>query len=112
VTVSWFGPQSQACYDLSVVPQNRWKGDDVGHTSRSSGLLRMKASRARVFQYGLKTGGGTTQIVHVTLSQRLHRGQVEDGRVDTTGYVGLCSPCFTVLFVLGFRGNLVFYLDL
>jgi hypothetical protein len=31
----------------------------VGHASRSSGLLRMKASRARVSQSGLKTGGGT-----------------------------------------------------
>jgi hypothetical protein len=32
----------------------------VGHTSRSSGLLRVKASRVRVFQSGLKTGGGVT----------------------------------------------------
>jgi hypothetical protein len=30
----------------------------VGHTSRSSGFLRMKASLARVSQSGLKTGGG------------------------------------------------------
>jgi hypothetical protein len=27
----------------------------VGHTSRSSGLLRVKVSRTRVFQSGLKT---------------------------------------------------------
>jgi hypothetical protein len=32
----------------------------VGHVSRSSGLLRMEASLARVFQSGLKTRGGTT----------------------------------------------------
>jgi hypothetical protein len=32
----------------------------VGHASRSSGLLRLKASQTRVSQYGLKTGGGTT----------------------------------------------------
>jgi hypothetical protein len=32
----------------------------VGHTSRSSDLLRMEASRVRVFQSGIKTGGGTT----------------------------------------------------
>jgi hypothetical protein len=31
----------------------------MGYTSRSSGLLRMESSRARVFQSGLKTGGGT-----------------------------------------------------
>jgi hypothetical protein len=32
----------------------------VGHASRSSGLLRMKASLASVSQSGLKTGGGAT----------------------------------------------------
>jgi hypothetical protein len=31
----------------------------MGHTSRSSGLLHVKASRVRIFQCGLKTGGGT-----------------------------------------------------
>jgi hypothetical protein len=32
----------------------------VGHTSRSSCLLHVKASLARVFQSSLKTGGGAT----------------------------------------------------
>jgi hypothetical protein len=32
----------------------------VGHTSRSSGLLYVEASLARVFQSGLKTDGGAT----------------------------------------------------
>jgi hypothetical protein len=32
----------------------------VGHVSRSSDLLRMEASRARVSQSDLKTGGGVT----------------------------------------------------
>jgi hypothetical protein len=32
----------------------------VGHTLRSSGLLHMEASLARVFQSGLKTGGCAT----------------------------------------------------
>jgi hypothetical protein len=32
----------------------------VGHASRSSGLLHMEVSLARVSQSGLKTGGGTT----------------------------------------------------
>jgi hypothetical protein len=27
VTVSWFEPQNQASYDLSVTPQNRWEDD-------------------------------------------------------------------------------------
>jgi hypothetical protein len=47
--VSWFEPQNQAGYDLSVVAQNRRERDDVGHVSRSSGLLRVEASQARVF---------------------------------------------------------------
>jgi hypothetical protein len=32
----------------------------VGHASRSSGLLRLEASHARVSQSGLKTGRGAT----------------------------------------------------
>jgi hypothetical protein len=31
---------------------------DVGYASRSSDLLRLKASRVRVFQFDLKTGVG------------------------------------------------------
>jgi hypothetical protein len=60
VTVSWFGPQNQIGFGLSVVPQNRRMDVGVGHASRSSGLLRVEASLARVFQSGLKTGGGAT----------------------------------------------------
>jgi hypothetical protein len=57
-TVSWFGPQNQAGFGLSVAPQNRQREVSVGHASRSSGLLHMEASLTRVFQSGLKTGGG------------------------------------------------------
>jgi hypothetical protein len=32
----------------------------VGHASRSSGLLHVEASLARVSQSGIKTGGGAT----------------------------------------------------
>jgi hypothetical protein len=32
----------------------------VGHASRSSSLLGVKASLARVFQSGMNTGGGAT----------------------------------------------------
>jgi hypothetical protein len=45
---------------LWVTPQNRQREDGVGHASRYDGLLRLKASRARVSQSGLKTGGGAT----------------------------------------------------
>jgi hypothetical protein len=45
---------------LSVAPQNRRREVSIGHTSRSSSLLGMEASLARVSQFGLKTGGGAT----------------------------------------------------
>jgi hypothetical protein len=45
---------------LSVVPQNRRREVDAGHTSRSSSLLGVKVSLAMVFQSGMKTGGDAT----------------------------------------------------
>jgi hypothetical protein len=53
-------PQNQVDISLSVVPQNRRREIDVEYVSRSSGLLRLKASRIRVSQFGFKTGGGVT----------------------------------------------------
>jgi hypothetical protein len=70
--VSWFGPQNQADFGLSVAPENRRRGVGAGHVSRSSGLLGVEASMARVSQSGLKTGRGTVMggahgtIVEVT----------------------------------------------
>jgi hypothetical protein len=58
--VSWFGPQNQAGFGLSVAPQNRRSEFSTGHASRFSGLLGVEASLARVSQSGLNTGGGTT----------------------------------------------------
>jgi hypothetical protein len=45
---------------LSVAPQNQRREVDAGHALRSSSLLGVEASLARVSQSGLKTGGGTT----------------------------------------------------
>jgi hypothetical protein len=59
-TVSWFGPQNQLGFGLLVVPQNRWREVDAGRALRSSDLLHVEASLDRVFQSGLKTGGGAT----------------------------------------------------
>jgi hypothetical protein len=59
-TVSWFVPQNQAGFGLSVAPQNRRREVSAGHVLRSSGLLHMKESMARVSPSGLKTGGGAT----------------------------------------------------
>jgi hypothetical protein len=58
--VSWFEPQNQAGFGLSVAPQNRRREISVGHALRSSGLLHVEASLARIFQSCLKTGGGAT----------------------------------------------------
>jgi hypothetical protein len=59
-TVSWFGPQNQAGSGLSVASQNRRREVSVRHASKSSSLLGVEASLARVSQSDLKTGGGTT----------------------------------------------------
>jgi hypothetical protein len=56
-TVSWFGPQNQAGFGLSVAPQNQRMKVGAGHASRSSSLLGVKASLVSVSQSGLKTGG-------------------------------------------------------
>jgi hypothetical protein len=58
MTVSWFGPQNQAGFGLSVAPQNRQSEDNVGHALRSGGSLHLEASCVRVSRSGLKTGGG------------------------------------------------------
>jgi hypothetical protein len=57
MTVSWFGPQNQADFSLSVAPQNRRREIGARHVSRSNGLLNMEASLDMVSQSGLKTGG-------------------------------------------------------
>jgi hypothetical protein len=55
---------------LSVAPQNRWSEIGAGHASRSSSLLDVEASMARVFQSGLKTdGGATTGGAHGTIAE-------------------------------------------
>jgi hypothetical protein len=51
--VSWFWPQNQVGFGLSIAPQNQRREVGLGHASRSSGLLRVEASLARVFQSGL-----------------------------------------------------------
>jgi hypothetical protein len=58
--VSWFRAQNQAVFGLSIAPQNRRREVSVGHASRSSGLIHLEASLAKIFQSGLKTGRGAT----------------------------------------------------
>jgi hypothetical protein len=47
-------------FSLSVAPQNRRREVDAGHVLRSSRLLGVEASLARVSQSGLMTGGDAT----------------------------------------------------
>jgi hypothetical protein len=79
------------------MPQNRWGKDGAGHTSRSSGLLRLEASQ---------------RVVHVTSSRRSREDEVEDGWVDAMSYIRLFYSNFTVFIVLGPMGILVFWLSL
>jgi hypothetical protein len=63
-----FVHQNQVDFGLTVAPQNHQREVGTGHTSRSSGLLHVEESLARVFQSGLKTGGGmTTDGARVTI---------------------------------------------
>jgi hypothetical protein len=70
---------------LSVPPQNRWREVSAEHASRSSGLLHVEASLARVSQSGLKTSGGATTGGARDTIARMRWKQVEDERVDAMG---------------------------
>jgi hypothetical protein len=100
VTVSWFRCQNQVGYGLSIAPQNRWEDEDsAGHASRSSGLLHLEASRARVFQSSLKTGGGLALMVHVASSWRSCGDEANDGQVVVMGCIRLFYSNFAISFV-------------
>jgi hypothetical protein len=95
-------------YGLSVAPQSRREDkDSVRHALRSSDLLHLKASWARVFQSGLKNDGGTTQMVHVASSWMLRRVKAENGRVDVMGCIRFFYPNFAVFYVFSPSGILV-----
>jgi hypothetical protein len=60
VTVSWFGPQNQTGFSLSVASQNRQREVGARHASRSSSLFGVEASLAMVSQSDVKTVGCAT----------------------------------------------------
>jgi hypothetical protein len=62
--------------------------DGVGHASRSSGLLRVEASRTRVSQFASKLAEVRQRVVHVASSWRSREDQVEDWRFNATDCVG------------------------
>jgi hypothetical protein len=84
----------------------------VGHTSRSSGLLRLEESRARVFQFASKLAEERRRVVDVASSRRSREVKVKDGWVDATGCIGLFYLNFAIFIVLGPRGILVFWMGL
>jgi hypothetical protein len=63
-------------------------------------MLGVEASLDRVFQPGLKTGGGATTGGARGTIVELRRRQAEDGRVDTMDCVTLALP-FSFYYVLG-----------
>jgi hypothetical protein len=75
-------------------------------------VLHVEASRTKVSQSGLKTGGVATQMVHVASLWRSRGDQVENERDDATSCVGLCYPYFVVFIVLDHKGILIFCLSL
>jgi hypothetical protein len=79
----------------------------VGHASRSSSLLHVEASLARVSQSGLKTAGGAMVGGARGTIAKVASRQVEDERVDATGYVGPYYPTFIIFNVLGPGGIVV-----
>jgi hypothetical protein len=122
--VWWFGSQNH--YDTFLVWASKSSGlrfigcatkltddeDGVEHASRSSVLFRLEVSRDMVSQSGIKTGGGTTRMVHVPSSRRLRWVEAEHERVNTTSCIGPLYPNFVVLYVLSLRGIVVFCLVL
>jgi hypothetical protein len=70
-------------------------------------LLHLEASRAKVSQSSIKTGGGAVQMVHVASSRRSREDEAEDERVDVTGCIGLFYPNFAIFIVLGHKDSLV-----
>jgi hypothetical protein len=90
-------------FDLSVASQYRQREVGVGHTSRSSSLLHVEASRTRFFQSGLKTVEARLQVVYVASSWISCGVEAKDGWIDTMGSVGSFYHKIVVFIVLGPR---------
>jgi hypothetical protein len=80
--VSWFVPQNQSDFSLSVAPQNRREGDGVGHTSRSNGFLRVEV-RLEFFQFASKLVESRRRVVHVVPLRRSREDKLKtDGSMQ------------------------------
>jgi hypothetical protein len=96
-----------ACGTRPSFCPNTTNKDGVGHTSRSSGLLHLEASRARVSQCSLKTGRAMVRMVHVASSRRSCGDEAKDGQVDAMSCIGHFYPNFAIFIVLGHKGTLL-----
>jgi hypothetical protein len=80
----------------------------VEHVSRSTSLLHVEASRVRIFQFTTKLAEARRQVVHVPPSWMSREDEVKDGQIDAMGCIELCYHCFTIFYVLGSRGMIIF----
>jgi hypothetical protein len=67
----------------------------------------VEANRARIFQSGLKTGGGATWMVHVTSLRRSREDQVENRRIDASDCTKPCYLYFAIFYILDPKGILI-----
>jgi hypothetical protein len=112
-TVSWFRPQNQAGYGLSVAPQNQWENDSVWGTRQDLvAYFSWKQVTLEFFSLTSRLTEKWWRVVHMASSQRLCRVEVEDGWVDATVCVGPFYPKIIIFSVLDPRGNLYFCLGL
>jgi hypothetical protein len=75
----------------------------VGHMSRSSALLHVESSLARVFQSILKTSGDAMVSGARGTIAEVASESVEDGCVDVMGCIEPCYLYFVVFILLGHR---------
>jgi hypothetical protein len=119
--VSWLSLKTKVD-SLSVVwPQNHWDGFlQFGLNTGGDGFSRFGSRQDLATCFTQKQVGlgfsslasrlveARRRVVHVVPSRRSREDQVEDGRVDATGYIEPCYSCFAIFFVLGRWGILVF----
>jgi hypothetical protein len=84
----------------------------MGYVSRSSDLLCLEASRARVSQFCLKLAEERRLVVHAASLRRSRGSEAKDNRFDGIGCgvvkVGSNYPSLDAIFLLTHRGILVF----
>jgi hypothetical protein len=102
--VSWFGPQNHVGFNLSVAPQNRWEDATAWDTRRDlAACFAWKQVWLGFPSLASRLAEAQRWVVDVAPSRRLRQSQVQDGRVDATGCIGPCYPCFAVFILLGPR---------